>query len=103
MAKKGLLKKQRRKPVEPALPQDGAAAVTLIEAQLDVAGAAALHQDLLDAMSRGAVRIELSDGQATQPALQLLVAARNSARAGQGVSFGDRATAVLQNVIEECV
>lgn len=78
-------------------------AVTLVEAQLDVAGAVAVHRDLLEALSRGPVRIEVSEGQLTQPALQLLVAARNSARSGIDVSLSDGAASVLSNVIEEGV
>ena len=103
MAKKGVSKKNRRKAPESDPPPDTVTAVTLIEAQLDVAGAAALRDALLQAMSDGPVRIEMSDGQPTQPALQLLAAARNSARSGHDVSFEPAANAILNNMIEEAV
>lgn len=116
MAKKGTAKRHRRKAVEQVSSQNGpsdvavadtvpaqgeAVAVTLVEAHLDVAGAATLREDLLQALSRGPVRIDLSEGKPTQPAIQLLVAARNSARAGHDLAFADTAAAVLHNVIEE--
>jgi hypothetical protein len=85
-----------------ASPVDGPA-LTVIDAKLDVAGAVEVRDDLLQALARGAVRVDLSEGQPTQPAIQLLVAARNSARAGHAVSFDARAAAVLSTVIEEGV
>jgi hypothetical protein len=86
---------------QPASTLVDGAALTVIDAQLDVPGAVALRSELLQSITQGALRIGLSDGQPTQPAIQLLIAARNSARAGRPVSFDDRATAVLSTVIEE--
>jgi hypothetical protein len=103
MAKKGVSKKHRRKAPDAVPTEETVIAVTLIEAQLDVAGAVALREDLLCAMSDGAVRIELSEGKPTQPALQLLAAARNSARSGHDVSFEPVASAILNTMIEEAV
>jgi len=118
MAKKGLAKRHKRKAASPASlqqsafdvalidahpPRSEARAVTQIEAQLDVAGAVKLREELMQSMSRGAVQIEVSEGKPTQPAIQLLVAARNSARSGHDLVFADAAAAVLQNVIEEGV
>jgi hypothetical protein len=96
-------KKRGSKPLDPVPSSQAGCAETLIEAHLDVAGAVALHADLLAALSRGAVRVALSEGKPTQPAIQLLVAARNSARSGHDVSFDDAAAAVLGKVIEEGV
>lgn len=102
MARKSAREGRRPLQADPALPQaDGGPAVTQVEAQLDVAGAVAVHGELLEALSRGPVRIDVSEGQLTQPAIQVLVAARNSARSGHDVSLCDRAASALANVIEE--
>ena len=103
MAKRGMQKKGDGGATQPAAgPVDGAA-LSVIDAKLDVAGAVVLRGELLQAIAQGALRIDLSEGHPTQPAIQLLVAARNSARSGHAVSFEARAAAVLSTVIEESV
>lgn len=103
MARRAAHELQRPGPTEPHRQEHGTLAVIEVEAQLDVAGAAAVHGEILAALSHGAVRIEASDGKPTQPAIQLLVAARNSARAGHDVSFSRNVATLLSNVIEEGV
>jgi len=76
--------------------------VTEIAADLDLAGAVALHKSLLDSVSAGRrIEIELSDGRATHPSIQLLFAARASAASGAQVSFGARAQNWLDQVWKE--
>ena len=88
-------------PISGDVSEDAARPLTTIDAQADIAGAASARDEILAAMARGPVRVDLSEGKPTQPAIQVLVAVRNSARAGQDVVFADAAETFLETVIEE--
>jgi hypothetical protein len=86
----GAMPAASRASARPAKPE----AIT-IEADLDVRHAIDVHAALLSRLDGGAeVLLEIEDGRPTQPALQIVFAARKSAAAGRPIRLGPRALSI---------